>query len=369
MLLDPRLIEIKTQIDRGVSLAAKAMLLPYLKENPNSADAWWLMSLLTDQDGDRGLALQKALSIDPTHYEASVDYAAFQERLPKSAPEVAPQKPTSPPAPVAAPSTVASVSIRPLPAAPATPAKSVAPSKKPTPEQSSKGKTSSLMEDTIQAYVKKGWTITSAKNQDAVLEKSTGISWGWAIASLVIPLAGVVIFFANFFMRRHYRIHLTLIKQGHEIEIRGKDFRSVLNSGNLRIGGVPMPKFPSGMNALMGGAFISIILCCIAPFGLATWAGSQVDPTPTPIAPRFSVGQNVFLDSPEGEVCVDLYDEMESITSLGQLPVGWLLNVQSSVQVGQDFWYQVRSNRPQLVGWVAEDYLSNLPPGMGTTSC
>jgi len=368
MLLDPLLIEIKSQIDRGVGLAAKAMLLPYLRENPNSADAWWLMSLLTDQDSDRVLALQKALSIDPTHYEAGLDYAAFQERLPKSAPEIAPPKPTPPPTPVAAPSTGASVSIRPLPAATATPEKSAAPSKKP-PKQSSKDQSSSLMEDTIQAYIKKGWTVSSAKNQDAVLEKSTGISWGWAIASLVIPLAGVVIFFANFFMRRHYRIHLTLIKQGHEIEIRGKDFRSVLNSGNLRIGGVPMPKFPSGMNALMGGAFLSIILCCVAPFGLASWAGSQIDPTPTPIAPRFSVGQNVFLDSPDGDVCVNLYDEVESTFSVGQLPVGWLLIVQSSVQIGEDFWYQVRANRPQLVGWVAEDYLSELPPSMGTTSC
>jgi hypothetical protein len=365
MLLDPLLIEIKNQIDRGVTLSAKAMLLPYLKENPNSADAWWIMSLLTDQDSDRVLALQKALSIDPSHYEASQDYAHFQEQLPNAAPEIAPSKPTPPPTPAAAPATVASVSIRPLPAEPA---KSEAPSKKP-PKQSSKDQSSSLMEDTIQAYIKKGWTVSSAKKQDAVLEKSTGISWGWAIASLVIPLAGVVIFFANFFMRRHYRIHLTLIKQGHEIEIRGKDFRSVLNSGNLRIGGVPMPKLPSGMNALMGGAFISIILCCVAPFGLATWAGSQIDPTPTPIAPRFSVGQNVFLDSPDGEVCVDLYDEMESTFSVGQLPVGWLLTVESSVQVGEDFWYQVRSSRPQLTGWVAEDYLSDLPPGMGTTLC
>ncbi|MBI5930337.1 MAG: hypothetical protein HY862_13585 [Chloroflexi bacterium] len=78
MLNDPRLIDLKAKIEHGETSSVKAMLLAYLRDNPDSADAWWLLLCAADTEADRIMWLQKALSLDPNHAAAKLDYAPRQ---------------------------------------------------------------------------------------------------------------------------------------------------------------------------------------------------------------------------------------------------------------------------------------------------
>jgi hypothetical protein len=83
-MLNPTLRQIKDLIDKGDEVLAKAEILQFLAGNPESADAWWLVSLLAGDKDDEKLALQKALTLDGTHYEARRGL----ERLEKAAKQV-----------------------------------------------------------------------------------------------------------------------------------------------------------------------------------------------------------------------------------------------------------------------------------------
>ncbi len=70
MIRDPQLREAKALIDKGDQPGAKAIVVPYLQDNADSADAWWLFALLTGSEDDSVLALQRALKLEPFHTEA-----------------------------------------------------------------------------------------------------------------------------------------------------------------------------------------------------------------------------------------------------------------------------------------------------------
>lgn len=95
-----------------------------------------------------------------------------------------------------------------------------------------------LMQGVVAVYNRLGWNIISYQHQDSILEKDYGLCWGLALAMLPIPMIGLAALISNMFLRRHYRMHLTLIGQGEEIEIRGHGMRTVLNRDNIAMGGL-----------------------------------------------------------------------------------------------------------------------------------
>ncbi|MBI5930336.1 MAG: hypothetical protein HY862_13580 [Chloroflexi bacterium] len=57
-------------------------------------------------------------------------------------------------------------------------------------------------------------------------------------------------------------MHLTLLNQGDEIEIRGHAMRTGLNSDNIAVGGLPVPTVPNPLQAYMLGGLISCVCYC-----------------------------------------------------------------------------------------------------------
>ena len=128
-----------------------------------------------------------------------------------------------------------------------------------------------LMQGVVAVYDQLGWVVTSYQPQDSVVEKDYGIRWWIALALLPIPLVGLAILISNVFLRRHYRMHLTLIGQGDEIEIRGHGMRTVLNRDNVAVGGLPIPQTPHRWQVYAIGGLISGVCTLSVIAGLWLW--------------------------------------------------------------------------------------------------
>lgn len=127
-------------VRHGETERAQLLAAEVIQDNPDDANAWYLLSQLVDSDARRAVYLNKTLALDPTHERARAELgalpaaallepepmAAFQERVDEAPvlaePDAVPEwlRPLSPePAPAAA---VAPPVYDPAPAQPAAPA-------------------------------------------------------------------------------------------------------------------------------------------------------------------------------------------------------------------------------------------------------
>lgn len=123
-------------VRRGETERAQLLTAEVIRDNPDDANAWYLLSQLVDSDTRRAAYLSKVLALDPTHERARADLGArptedapqpVTEFTPPAteavavAPESAPEwlQPLSPePAPVAEAVTPLPVVAAPTPARP-----------------------------------------------------------------------------------------------------------------------------------------------------------------------------------------------------------------------------------------------------------
>ena len=57
-------------VRRGETERAQLLTAEVIRENPDDANAWYLLSQLVDSDARRAAYLSKALALDPTHERA-----------------------------------------------------------------------------------------------------------------------------------------------------------------------------------------------------------------------------------------------------------------------------------------------------------
>jgi ABC-2 type transport system ATP-binding protein len=100
-------------IRAGDRAAAKDLLARLLREKPQLADAWYLVSFVTDVPAQRIDALERALSIDPSHPQANIRLemihanGAVARARPEREDGAPPARPASPFQPAATPGTKA----------------------------------------------------------------------------------------------------------------------------------------------------------------------------------------------------------------------------------------------------------------------
>jgi hypothetical protein len=69
------------------------VLLPYLRDNPGSVDAWYLLHFATESRDDKAQALRRVLALDPDHAQAKQRLAKLEGRsLPTSSAVASPAK-------------------------------------------------------------------------------------------------------------------------------------------------------------------------------------------------------------------------------------------------------------------------------------
>ncbi|MCP4139929.1 MAG: tetratricopeptide repeat protein [Chloroflexi bacterium] len=61
--------------------AARQLLISFLKENPNSADAWWLLSYTVNKKEQQIDCLKRALSLNPAHGRAQTRLSSLKNKL------------------------------------------------------------------------------------------------------------------------------------------------------------------------------------------------------------------------------------------------------------------------------------------------
>ena len=80
-----------TAVRRGETERAQLLTAEVIRDNPDDAHAWYLMSQLVDSDARRAAYLSKVLSLDPTHERARAELGARPtEDAPQPVTEFAP---------------------------------------------------------------------------------------------------------------------------------------------------------------------------------------------------------------------------------------------------------------------------------------
>lgn len=393
MLFDPQLNEAKQLIDVGDETSAKAIVVPYLQKNPQSADAWWLFAILTDTDADAVLALQRALAIDPTHYEANRALEKLQGGLDallnksaakavESPPTVSSEKTktsevTSPKSP--SESTLDSYEITgesfgeavefPIDDRSRPKAASRLPSESAARMAKFGQQTPNVMEAVARAYASYGWTATRYSPQQTVMEKRTGVDWIWPLLLLIIPFVGLMLLVTNFFIRRTYTITITSQKRGQNLHFGG-DVKSVtLDQDALLAGTVPIPMPEININyltAIMIGGVASVVVICGLCIGLLL----LVDVEDADDVEPLEVGDTAFVLSDEVR-CIDVHrlPGYDSPISL-QIPKGEQVRIIRQVEREDlaEVWYEVSSLSSGRRGWLSASNVGNelnnvsLPP-------
>ena len=64
-------------VRRGETERAQLLTAEVIRENPDDANAWYLLSQLVDSDARRAAYLSKALALDPTHERAQAELGAL----------------------------------------------------------------------------------------------------------------------------------------------------------------------------------------------------------------------------------------------------------------------------------------------------
>ncbi len=67
-------------LDAGDKEAARDLLIPYLRDDSNSAEAWWLMARAVDDPAEQVDHLKRALQINPRHEQAMQMLAEVRSR-------------------------------------------------------------------------------------------------------------------------------------------------------------------------------------------------------------------------------------------------------------------------------------------------
>jgi tetratricopeptide (TPR) repeat protein len=75
---DARLKQARHLISQRDHKGAHEILLDYLKDHPDDAEAWYLIGQSTGDNAEAKTALQKALELDPDHEDASVLLASLK---------------------------------------------------------------------------------------------------------------------------------------------------------------------------------------------------------------------------------------------------------------------------------------------------
>lgn len=87
-------------VRRGETERAQLLTAEVIRENPDDANAWYLLSQLVDSDARRAAYLSKALALDPTHERARAELGALPaQSVPEPEPVVAFEGPATEVAP------------------------------------------------------------------------------------------------------------------------------------------------------------------------------------------------------------------------------------------------------------------------------
>ena len=391
MLFDPQLNEAKQLIDVGDEQSAKAIVVPYLQKNPQSADGWWLFAILTDTNADEILALQRVLEIDPTHYEAKRSLDRLQKKL-----GTTPQSDTKDEEKTASSTFASSERTKPPEkAASSLPPKQPVGSFEVTGEQVGKPKTfpvkeqpqtqrpsgsaervarfsqtaPSAMEAVARAYSTYGWTAVQYNAERTIMQKKTGFSWFWGILTLPVPLLGLTLLAINFFIRRTYTINIT--SQGQKLRFDGNVKSITLDQSAIMAGQValPMPEINTNyLGAIIAGVVASFLVVCALCVGLLFLAAESEDFGDT--LTDFDVGDTVFALSDETK-CIDVFRLPGGESPISsQLPRGEQVTLTRRVEREDlsEVWYEVRGLDSGITGWLPASNVGNelnnisLPP-------
>ncbi|MCI0714167.1 MAG: SH3-like domain-containing protein [Chloroflexi bacterium] len=319
MALVKELIEIKRLIDKGEEILAKARLLDFLDFNPESADAWWLAFLLTEPEDDRKTVLDRVLSLDRHHLEAR---RAMEKWQPKKTP---------------------------TPAKPAT--KQVASTAEP----------SAIMNAAVLSYLQKGYSVTTISQARTVLEKRTGLSWTVAITIAILTGGlGLIVVFANFFLRRRHRIVLDLLPN-NRVTVSGSVPTRVIDMNAASRGQVPTPQI-SVVRAYVYGTIILAVACGVLSAALVYFAVQEAE---------LAVGDSAYVVGDPGEQCIQAnIIPVENGGRRSRLAVGTEVEIVEIDETFGETWYRVEIDGI-VQGWLPEEHLSSDAPSLsaGINAC
>lgn len=319
MALIKELTEIKRLIDKGEEILAKARLLEFLDFNPDSADAWWLAFLLTEPEDDRKTVLERVLSLDRNHLEAR---RALEKLQPKK---------TSPP-PKSAPQPTASTT-------------------EPAP----------IMNAAVLSYLQKGYSVTTITHSRTVLEKRTGLSWTVAVTIAILTGGlGLIVLFANFFLRRRHRIILDLLPN-NRITVSGSVPTRIIDMNAASRGQVPTPQINVVM-AYIYGTIISVVACGVL-FGALFYLSLQ--------EAELAEGDSAYVVGGPGERCIET-NIVPAISGgrSGQVAVGTQVEIIEVQETFDDTWFRIGVDG-LVRGWLPEEHLSSDAPSLsvGINAC
>ena len=331
--MDSVLKQIQGLIVRGDEIAAKAQLLEYLDIYPNSADSWWLVSLLADNDSDAQLALKRCLECDGTHYDAKRALGKLKQQVKTSGQELSHD--------IKAPPKTA----QPKPSARSTPkAKNEAPS---------------VMNGVVAYYVKKGWEIKNFSPQQVAIQKTTGLAWGFAIIiAVIIPVFGWIVFLGNLFLRRRHEITLNYIPINQRVQITGRSVPNVqVDWNSIQNGRLPEPT-TNYFGAFIGGTIVMLVLCS-AFIAFVVAFGSNVN--------TFEVGDVVYIDHPATGNCHRVYRTASYSNPYSTTyPNGQSVVIEEMRKnENNETWYRISVDN-DVLGWIPAEFLAETQPTLTT---
>jgi hypothetical protein len=186
------------------------------------------------------------------------------------------------------------------------------------------------------------------------------MSWGLALILLfILPLLGQILFFANFFTRRTRTITLTPAAGGQKVLVRGNSVNRELTMADIYHGRLPIPT-SNWFKASLWGMGLAILACgglvaLVMAFGEST-------------GPEYAVGDNVYLVSPEFELCVDVHVSASGLSATRSYPRGLAVTIQTVDERLTETWYQLKDANGNSIGWTLERNLSRRPPAFSTQS-
>jgi hypothetical protein len=318
MALIQDLVKIKRLIDKGEDLLAKASLLEFLDLNPDNANAWWLVSLITSSDEDRKSVLERVLKLDPSHYEAQRSLEQLQRQKPASAPKVKQKETTS---------------------------------EGPSPAMSA----------AVLAYLQNGYSVTKVSPSRTILEKTTGMNW-WLAITIATLTGGLLtpVLFANFFLRRRHRIILDVISD-NRVTASGSVRTQVLDSRAVSRGQIPTPS-TNRLMAYVYGMILTVVACGVLFGGLA-YIGLQEGP--------LEVGDRAYVVGGPTERCIET--NVVPVASSGRqarIAVGSEVEIIDIEETFSNKWYRIEVDEIGR-GWIAEEHLSSEAPDLavGISAC
>lgn len=325
--MDSVLKQIQDLIVRGDEIAAKAQLLEYLDIYPDSADSWWLVSLLADNDSDAQLALKRCLECDGTHYDAKRALGKLTQQVKTSGQEL-------------------SHDIK-------------APPKTAQPKPKVKTEAPSVMNGVVAYYVKKGWEIEGFTPQRVTVKKTLGLSWGLAIIlAVIIPVFGWIVFLGNLFIRRRHEIILNYIPINQRVQISGRSVPNIqVDWNSIQNRRLPEPS-ANYIGAFIGGTIVMLALCG-AFIGFVVAFGSDTN--------TFEVGDIAYIDHPATGICHSVYRTASYVNPYPETyPNGQQVFIEEvRNNENNETWYRI-SAEGDIIGWIPAEFLSDTQPNFTT---